>query len=107
MRTAPPTSRRRFLADAGLLGAASLVVPQAALGGDRTLDDGGALRALLPALSRATPGLPAAPGDERDEAGWRRVRGHFLLPEGDAFFNAGTLGATPRVVLERQLAHLL
>ena len=109
MRTAlPSTTRRRFLADAGLLAGAGLLAPGAALAAGRVpADDLGSLRALLPALARATPGLPAAPADERDEAEWRRVRGHFLLPAGDAFFNAGTLGATPRVVLERQLAHLL
>lgn len=112
MRTAspsmPPTSRRRFLANAGLLGAAGLLAPPAALASPRTRDDDlGALQALLPALAAARPGLPVAPDGERDEPGWRRVRGHFLLPSGDAFFNAGTLGAMPRVVLERQLAHLL
>ena len=109
MPSAPSApTRRRFLADAGLLGAASLVAPRETLArGVAPADDLGALRALLPALAAARPGLPAAPDGERDEAGWRRVRAHFLLPAGDAFFNAGTLGATPRVVLERQLAHLL
>ena len=108
MHAAPSsTTRRAFLARAGALGAASLAAPRDLLAAPAARDDLGALRALLPALAGAAPGLPAAPADERDEAGWRRVRRHFLLPPGDAFFNAGTLGATPRVVLERQLAHLL
>src|SRR5437764_1494802 len=39
--------------------------------------------------------------DENDPAFWDRVRDQFYITPGEAFFNTGTLGATPRPVLER------
>jgi selenocysteine lyase/cysteine desulfurase len=44
--------------------------------------------------------LPPWP-DENDPAFWDRVRDQFYIMPGEAFFNTGTLGATPRPVLER------
>jgi isopenicillin-N epimerase len=44
--------------------------------------------------------LPPWP-DENDPAFWDRVRDQFYITPGEAFFNTGTLGATPRPVLER------
>ena len=44
--------------------------------------------------------LPPWP-DESDPAFWDRVRDQFYITPGEAFFNTGTLGATPRPVLER------
>ena len=46
------------------------------------------------------PALPPWP-DENDPAFWDRVRDQFYITPGEAFFNTGTLGATPRPVLER------
>jgi len=103
------TARRRFLAQLGALGAAA-ALPARALAAappiaprvpDRRLE------ALLAALAAARPGLPVAPAGPGDEPGWRALRRHFLMPAGDAFFNAGTLGASPRVVLDAVLAHQL
>ncbi|MGB7294830.1 MAG: hypothetical protein WBC70_04505 [Candidatus Aminicenantales bacterium] len=48
-------------------------------------------------------GLPS-PGDP---AYWKKVRGQFLLAEDKVFFNAGTHGAMPRVVVEAVHDHLL
>lgn len=39
--------------------------------------------------------------DESDPAFWDRIRDQFYITPGEAFFNTGTLGATPRPVLER------
>jgi selenocysteine lyase/cysteine desulfurase len=53
--------------------------------------------------ARAThAGLP--PQD--DEAFWRALRRDFTIPDGEAFFNTGTLGASPRAVQEAVIAHL-
>jgi isopenicillin-N epimerase len=37
---------------------------------------------------------------------WQNLRGEFLLPEDEAYFNAATLGAQPRVVLATVVAHM-
>src|SRR6266700_6990675 len=70
---------------------------------------------LTPALSATrgggTAGMvgtrPAPPSafppwpEDNDPAFWDRVRDQFYITPGEAFFNTGTLGATPRPVLER------
>jgi len=48
----------------------------------------------------ASPYLPTWPEDN-DPDFWARVRDQFYILPGEAFFNTGTLGATPRPVLER------
>jgi selenocysteine lyase/cysteine desulfurase len=48
------------------------------------------------------PGLPR-PGDP---AYWDQVRDQFLLARDKVFFNNGTIGAMPRVVLDRTVEHL-
>ncbi|MEM7415008.1 MAG: aminotransferase class V-fold PLP-dependent enzyme [Gemmatimonadota bacterium] len=48
------------------------------------------------ALSRRLEGG----GDPGDEDFWREVRGHFLIPEGRIYLNNGTLGPSPRVVVD-------
>lgn len=54
-------------------------------------------------LRRLAGDLAAAPDDE---AFWRRVRTEFLLNPGVAHLNCGTLGATPRPVLDAVTAAL-
>ncbi len=39
--------------------------------------------------------------DENDPAFWDQIHDQFYLPQDETFFNTGTLGATPRPVLER------
>lgn len=39
--------------------------------------------------------------DDSDPDFWDRIRDQFYIRRGEAFFNTGTLGATPRPVLER------
>ena len=58
--------------------------------------------ALRPSAS-AVPRFPALD----DPAFWKKIRGQFLLAEGKAFFNTGTHGAMPRVVVEAVHSHLL
>jgi selenocysteine lyase/cysteine desulfurase len=65
---------------------------------------------VSPLLSRA--GLAQTPANTRPLAGaedpayWEKVRDQFLLPRDKVFFNNGTIGAMPKVVLERTVEHL-
>src|SRR5579862_2161091 len=66
-----------------------------------------AKRVPLPAAALGeTPISPPAWPDEADPAFWDRVRDQFYITPGEAFFNTGTLGATPRPVLERMIDHM-
>ncbi len=44
-------------------------------------------------------------GAPEDEAFWTFVRGHFLIPEDRVYLNNGTLGPSPRVVVEAVAEH--
>ena len=69
--------------------------------------------ALVPGVLGAAAGMNGAPAplsapsaappwpDDNDPDFWARVRDQFYIKPGEAFFNTGTLGATPRPVLER------
>jgi len=46
------------------------------------------------------PAVPPWP-DDSDRQFWDRLREQFYLKPGEAYFNTGTIGATPRPVLER------
>ena len=48
----------------------------------------------------APPTVPPWP-DDSDPQFWDRLREQFYLKPGEAYFNTGTIGATPRPVLER------
>ena len=74
--------------------------------------------ASIPAFAVAALPLPRALGLETSDTGefppdhlkgeafWRKVREQFLIPPDEAFFNTGTLGASPRVVLETVIQHM-
>jgi selenocysteine lyase/cysteine desulfurase len=49
-----------------------------------------------------TPPLP----DAADPAYWDKLRDQFVLARDKVFFNNGTIGAMPRVVLDRTVEHL-
>jgi isopenicillin-N epimerase len=55
--------------------------------------------------SGAAGALPPWP-DDADPQFWARIREQFYIMPGEAFFNTGTLGATPRPVLERVIEHM-
>ena len=79
-------SRRGFLA-ASSAAAAGLAVPRGAAAAEPNPSVAGALADLAPS------GAP-------DEAYWWKVRGQFNLLDGMTFMNNGTLGPSPRVVLD-------
>lgn len=59
---------------------------------------------VLPAITSAfaSPGMPAA--DDPDY--WKKIRGQFMLSKDKVFFNPGTVGAMPRVVVDKMVEHL-
>ena len=54
---------------------------------------------------RSTLRMPLLPA-EGDPQFWIKIREQFMLARDSAFFNTGTLGATPRVVVARMVEHL-
>jgi selenocysteine lyase/cysteine desulfurase len=65
----------------------------------------------MPAAAWAASGL--RPGDllaqelpQDGESYWNHLRWQFLIPEDQAFFNTGTLGASPRMVIDAVTEHL-
>jgi selenocysteine lyase/cysteine desulfurase len=75
-----PHSRRRFLSN--------LAVPGLLVGGVPALT----------AFSRLAPFVPDAQAD--DATVFAEARGHFLIPPGTVYCNTGTLGASPREVVD-------
>jgi isopenicillin-N epimerase len=57
-------------------------------------------------LSGLSAPSSAAVADVHNKAFWNRVRKQFMLDNDSVFFNPGTVGAMPRVVVERMTAHL-
>src|SRR5580704_17069117 len=57
----------------------------------------------VPLLARRGMAAPPAPDDPQY---WSKIREQFLLAPDKVFFNTGTIGAMPRVVVEAVSAHL-
>ena len=57
----------------------------------------------VPLLARRGIAAPPAPDDPQY---WSKIREQFLLAPDKVFFNTGTIGAMPRVVVEAVSAHL-
>jgi selenocysteine lyase/cysteine desulfurase len=89
------TTRRDLIKQAGLSAAALAFLGQ------------GAWAARLSSMSelRNDSGIPSLP-NPNDPAYWRKVRDQFMLRTDEVFFNTGTMGAMPRVVVARMTEHL-
>ena len=85
-----PRARREFLATLPALAAGAPAL----------------IRAGAPARAAETGAAPFPPNHLKGESFWKEVRRQFLLPEEEAFFNTGTLGASPRVVLDTVVKHM-
>jgi isopenicillin-N epimerase len=57
------------------------------------------------AQSAAAPGVPGLP-DPADPRYWDKVRDQFMLARDKVFFNNGTIGVMPKVVVNRMVEHL-
>lgn len=57
--------------------------------------------------SKEALALPSTPERDDDESYWHRLRWQFFVPSDQAFFNTGTLGASPKVVVDTVMRHLL
>lgn len=51
-------------------------------------------------------GIAAVPDGPLSSEFWAELRKEFLIPRDEAFFNTGTLGSSPRVVLDAVVEHM-
>ena len=65
----------------------------------------GRARPAEAATSPAEPRWPP-PVFQDDEQYWRTLRREFTLPADEAFFNTGTIGTSPRIVVETVVDHI-
>ena len=104
------SDRRKFVKSAAVLGAAFAFpgadwleavprVPGAGASGARAAGLGFASREAMAALA-------AARGRPVDEEYWRLVRSQFLISPRGIYFNTGTVGASPRPVLDAVMQHM-
>ncbi len=98
------SDRRTFVGQLTAAATAMLAVPGRLWGGDTAL-----------ALSPAGPGrsgrwvrdgIPVPPTGALPPEFWQELRSEFLIPEDEAFFNTGTLGSSPRAVVDAVVEHI-
>jgi selenocysteine lyase/cysteine desulfurase len=96
-------NRRSFLGRITAAAAALAVAPGRALGlGGRAVTGTTGGRAGR----WVRDGLPAPPPGPLPVEFWHELRGEFLIPADEAFFNTGTLGSSPKAVVDALVAHL-
>jgi isopenicillin-N epimerase len=86
MTTPLALTRRRFVRWSASFAAAALALPRRA-------------------RAAANGTIPAPTGTDTPEF-WADLRNEFLIPRNEAFFNTGTLGSSPRVVLNAVIEHM-
>lgn len=88
MKSGHGVTRRSFLGGAAALAASVLARP----------------RPLHAAYAGTIPAPPS--GALSDAEFWEELRREFLIPRDEAFFNTGTLGSSPRAVLNAVIEHM-
>jgi selenocysteine lyase/cysteine desulfurase len=58
------------------------------------------------AIAASEMDTPPTPSSDNDPHYWKWVRRQFLFPPGEAYFNTGTLGASPRQVVDAVTASI-
>ncbi len=100
-----PATRRTFV---GRLAAATTALVAAPRG--LWSDDVATLSYPTAPTRRATrwihDGMPHPPAGPLPTEFWHELRGEFLIPPDEAFFNTGTLGSSPRVVVDTVVEHM-
>ena len=109
------SDRRQFVRNAALLGAAFAfpgaewleAVDVGDVGGGPARSGGRTAR-TAPAVAREFPASSplAAWRGPADEDYWRLVRSQFLISPRGVYFNTGTIGASPRPVLDAVIQHM-
>ena len=61
---------------------------------------------IAPLLGEVRAPQSIVPMPQADEQFWKELRKQFPMPEDEVYFNTATLGAPPRVVLEKMVQHM-
>ena len=72
----------------------------------RSIFAGSAAAAAVTHARTGAPPVSAQEGFQDGEPYWAHLRWQFLIPEDQAYFNTGTLGASPRAVVDAVASHL-
>ena len=96
-------NRRTFIGRLAAAATALVATPHRLWAGAPNPDTG-------PAYGRSNQwvrdGIPSPPPGPLPRAFWQELRQEFLIPDDEAFFNTGTLGSSPRVVLDTVVDHM-
>lgn len=100
------SDRRTFVGRLAATTAALLAAPQR-LWAARPDSPGTEPWHVAPRVSRwVRDGMPTPPPGPLPPEFWHELRSEFLIPSDEAFFNTGTLGSSPRVVLDAVVDHM-
>ncbi|MFO7893406.1 MAG: aminotransferase class V-fold PLP-dependent enzyme [Longimicrobiales bacterium] len=103
-----PSNRRTFVGRLAAAATALLAAPRRAWSDAPTAgppgDATGAARRRAARWVR--DGIPTPPPGPLPTGFWHELRHEFLIPADEAFFNTGTLGSSPRVVVDTVVDHM-